>query len=105
MRQLEAQFKEALYQQKSLEQWTAWMMGVVKQALKPYKRNPDFAKSARLFLLKWSLYSSVVIRNLTHRGAETSGSFHLLRLLHEEYMSFITEYQVALETGEPHLQS
>jgi hypothetical protein len=38
---------------------------------------------ARHFLLKRSFYISVVIRNLTHRGAETSSSFHLLSLLHD----------------------
>jgi regulatory factor X 1/2/3 len=103
VRQLQAGFKKTLYQQNSLEQWAAWMRGVVMQVLKPYEGKPNYAKSARHFLLKWSFYTSVVFRNLTLPREETLGSFHLLRLLHDEYMSFLIEHQVALETGDTHI--
>jgi hypothetical protein len=46
------------------------------------------------------LYSSMVIRDLTLRSAASFGSFHLIRLLYDEYMFFLIEHQVALETGE-----
>ncbi|XP_023723000.1 DNA-binding protein RFX2 isoform X3 [Cryptotermes secundus] len=100
VQQLEADFKKTLHQQNSLEQWAAWLKGVVTQVLKPYEGKPNFAKAARQFLLKWSFYSSMVIRDLTLRSAASFGSFHLIRLLYDEYMFFLIEHQVALETGE-----
>jgi regulatory factor X 1/2/3 len=56
VQQLEADFKVTLQQQNSLEQWAAWLKGVVTQVLKPYEGKPNFAKAARQFLLKWSFY-------------------------------------------------
>ncbi|KDR21076.1 Transcription factor RFX3, partial [Zootermopsis nevadensis] len=100
VQQLEADFKVTLQQQSSLEEWAAWLKGVVTQVLKPYEGKPNFAKAARQFLLKWSFYSSMVIRDLTLRSAASFGSFHLIRLLYDEYMFFLIEHQVALETGE-----
>jgi regulatory factor X 1/2/3 len=41
----------------------------------------------------------MVIRDLTLRSAASFGSFHLIRLLYDEYMFFLIEHQVALETG------
>ncbi|KAK0090325.1 hypothetical protein PV326_004160 [Microctonus aethiopoides] len=99
VQRLEADFKVTLQQQNSLEQWAVWLKGVVTQVLKPYDGKPTFAKAARQFLLKWSFYSSMVIRDLTLRSAASFGSFHLIRLLYDEYMFYLIEHQVAIATG------
>ncbi|XP_048505807.1 DNA-binding protein RFX2 isoform X13 [Athalia rosae] len=99
VQRLEADFKVTLQQQNSLEQWAVWLKGVVTQILKPYEGKPTFAKAARQFLLKWSFYSSMVIRDLTLRSAASFGSFHLIRLLYDEYMFYLIEHQVAIATG------
>ena len=41
------------------------------------------------------LFSSMVIRDLTLRSAASFGSFHLIRLLYDEYMFYIVEQRVA----------
>lgn len=46
------------------------------------------------------MHSSMVIRDLTLRSAASFGSFHLIRLLYDEYMFYLIEHQVALATGE-----
>ncbi|XP_066247935.1 transcription factor RFX3 isoform X2 [Euwallacea similis] len=97
--QFENDFKLTLQQQNSLEQWASWLKNVVKNALKPYEGRPSFSKAARQFLLKWSFYSSMVIRDLTLRSAASFGSFHLIRLLYDEYMFYLIEHQVAEATG------
>ncbi|XP_043289835.1 DNA-binding protein RFX2 isoform X2 [Venturia canescens] len=99
VQRLEADFKLTLQQQNSLEQWAVWLKGVVTQVLKPYEGKPTFVKAARQFLLKWSFYSSMVIRDLTLRSAASFGSFHLIRLLYDEYMFYLIEHQVAIATG------
>uniref|UniRef100_A0A8C5ES63 RFX-type winged-helix domain-containing protein n=1 Tax=Gouania willdenowi TaxID=441366 RepID=A0A8C5ES63_GOUWI len=97
---LEQDFKATLQQQSSLEQWAAWLENVVTQVLKPYEHRPSFPRAARQFLLKWSFYSSMVIRDLTLRSAASFGSFHLIRLLYDEYMFYLVEHRVAQVTGE-----
>ncbi|MCL4126244.1 UNVERIFIED_CONTAM: hypothetical protein GTU68_015656 [Idotea baltica] len=96
---LEEDFKATLQQQNSLEQWAEWLQTVVDQTLVPQEGNPDFSKHARQFLLKWSFYSSMVIRDLTLRSAASFGSFHLIRLLFDEYMFYLVEHKVASSMG------
>lgn len=98
--QLEQDFKKTLQHQTSLEQWASWLEEVVNKALSLHESSPDFPKAARQFLLKWSFYSSMVIRDLTLRSAASFGSFHLIRLLYDEYMFYLVEHKVAAATGE-----
>ena len=41
----------------------------------------------------------MVIRDLTLRSAASFGSFHLIRLLYDEYMFFLIEHKVADALG------
>ncbi|XP_028442477.1 DNA-binding protein RFX2 isoform X2 [Perca fluviatilis] len=100
VQRLEQDFKVTLQQQSSLDQWATWLDNVVSQVLKPHQGGPSFPKAARQFLLKWSFYSSMVIRDLTLRSAASFGSFHLIRLLYDEYMFYLVEHRVAQATGE-----
>uniref|UniRef100_A0A3Q0RIV6 Regulatory factor X1 n=1 Tax=Amphilophus citrinellus TaxID=61819 RepID=A0A3Q0RIV6_AMPCI len=101
IQRLEQDFKATLQQQNSLEQWATWLDSVVSQVLKPYEHNPlAFPKAAKVFLLNWSFYSSMVIRDLTLRSAASFGSFHLIRLLYDEYMYYLIEHRVAQAKGE-----
>ncbi|XP_029889191.1 DNA-binding protein RFX2 isoform X4 [Aquila chrysaetos chrysaetos] len=100
VQKLEQDFKLTLQQQSSLDQWASWLDNVVTQVLKHHEGSPTFPKAARQFLLKWSFYSSMVIRDLTLRSAASFGSFHLIRLLYDEYMFYLVEHRVAQATGE-----
>uniref|UniRef100_A0A4W3IHP7 DNA-binding protein RFX2 n=1 Tax=Callorhinchus milii TaxID=7868 RepID=A0A4W3IHP7_CALMI len=100
VQRLEQDFKLTLQQQSSLDQWATWLDNVVNQVLKSHEGSASFPKAARQFLLKWSFYSSMVIRDLTLRSAASFGSFHLIRLLYDEYMFYLVEHRVALATGE-----
>ncbi|XP_075872140.1 DNA-binding protein RFX2-like [Nelusetta ayraudi] len=51
-------------------------------------------------LLPLASRSSMVIRDLTLRSAASFGSFHLIRLLYDEYMFYLVEHRVAQATGE-----
>lgn len=41
----------------------------------------------------------MVIRDLTLRSAASFGSFHLIRLLYDEYMFYLIEHKVAQVSG------
>lgn len=99
VQKLEGEFKTALQQQNTLEQWATWLGQVVDNALVAYCGKPEYERAARQFLLNWSFYSSMVIRDLTLRSAASFGSFHLIRLLYDEYMFFIIEHKVAEATN------
>jgi len=95
VQRLEQNFKETLQQQASLETWASWLEGVVETALAPHQGKPGFSSAARQFLLRWSFYSSMVIRDLTLRSAASFGSFHLIRLLYDEFMFYLVEHRIA----------
>lgn len=61
VQQLEADFKQTLQQQNSLEEWATWLKSVVDNCLKQYRDTPNFTKEARQFLLKWSFYRYILI--------------------------------------------
>lgn len=71
VQRLEQDFKLTLQQQNSLEQWAAWLDGVVTQVLRPYQGSAGFPKAAKLFLLKWSFYRCAAAAG---RGAEPEDS-------------------------------
>lgn len=56
VQRLEQDFKMTLQQQSSLDQWAAWLDGVVSEVLKPHEGSASFPRAARQFLLKWSFY-------------------------------------------------
>lgn len=41
----------------------------------------------------------MIIRDLTLRSAASFGSFHLIRLLYDEYMFYLVEHKVAKAVG------
>ncbi|XP_049866348.1 DNA-binding protein RFX2-like isoform X2 [Pectinophora gossypiella] len=98
---LEADFKATLGRGASLEQWAAWLEGCVRGALAAHERAHDYTQRARRLLLHWSFYSSLVIRELTLRSAASFGSFHLIRLLYDEYVSYVIERRVAAHSASP----
>lgn len=95
---LENDFKQTLAQQQSLEQWAQWLESVVAMVLEQHQGHSTYPKAARQFLLNWSFYSSMIIRDLTLRSAASFGSFHLIRLLYDEYMFYLIEHKVAEHT-------
>ncbi|KAF6768771.1 hypothetical protein AHF37_09942, partial [Paragonimus kellicotti] len=50
-------------------------------------------------LVNGSFVGSMVIRDLTLRSAASFGSFHLIRLLYDEYIFYLVEHKVAAHLG------
>lgn len=94
---LENEFKDSLrnHSQWSLEVWIAWLDSTATLLLHEYEGTDKYAKMAREFLLKWTFMCSSIVRDLTLRSAPTFGSFHLIRLLYDEYMCYLIEIKIA----------
>ncbi|CAF1309168.1 unnamed protein product [Didymodactylos carnosus] len=106
VQRFESDFKQQLQSQSTVEQWAQWLDDVVVNILKPHHNSPTttydlqtYTKMAKQFLLNWSFYCSMVIRDLTLRSAASFGSFHLIRLLYDEYMFYLIEHKIAAYTG------
>ncbi|XP_069132306.1 DNA-binding protein RFX6-like [Argopecten irradians] len=93
------EFKELLRKQATVEACTEWLDGVVElKVIKPSKQNGrSFKKRASSFLLKWSFFGARVMHNLTLNNATSFGSFHLIRMLLDEYVLMAVETQLAME--------
>jgi len=94
---LDSEFKTILGAPADLETWAEWLQSVVNKVLIPSSKESreTFVEPARQFLKNWSFYSSLIIRDLTLRSAASFGSFHLIRLLFDEYMFYLVEQKVA----------
>ncbi|KAF6020630.1 RFX2 [Bugula neritina] len=99
VRNIETKFKDFLQGEHSLEEWRDWLEKILDETLGSYEGKESYSRAARNFLLKWSFYSSMVIRDLTLRSAVSFGSFHLIRLLYDEYMFYLVEHKVAAATS------
>ena len=117
VRAFELEFQTNLEEHKGLEEWADWLQTVVRASVDEGDDaaaamqedtateggsdqgdavHARAAQRARAFLLAWSFYSSLIIRDLTLRSAISFGSFHLLRLLFDEYTFFLVEQEIGV---------
>ncbi|PIK62355.1 putative DNA-binding protein RFX6 [Apostichopus japonicus] len=88
-------FRELLKKQATVEAFTEWLDQVVEtKVIKPSKQNgKSLKKRAQDFLLKWSFFGARVMHNLTLNNAKSFASFHLIRMLLDEYILLAVESQ------------
>ncbi|XP_038053265.1 DNA-binding protein RFX6-like isoform X2 [Patiria miniata] len=93
------EFKELLKKQATVEAFTEWLDQVVEsKVIKPGKQNGrSMKKRAQDFLLKWSFFGARVMHNLTLNNAQSFASFHLIRMLLDEYILLAVEQQFNTE--------
>ncbi|XP_076307282.1 DNA-binding protein RFX6-like isoform X2 [Tachypleus tridentatus] len=95
-------FKEQLRRQATVENFIEWLDTVVEQKIiKPSRQNGrSLKKRAQDFLLKWSFFGARIMHNLTLNRAASFASFHLLRMLLDEYLLLAIESQFEQEKEE-----
>ncbi|CAG5087566.1 Oidioi.mRNA.OKI2018_I69.PAR.g11573.t2.cds [Oikopleura dioica] len=74
----------------SFDDWHAFLVKSIDSCL-PERSHPNYSEKAKKFIMSWSYYSSMVIRDLTLRSVQTFGSFHLIRMLLDELVSHVIE--------------
>eukprot|EP01135_Chromosphaera_perkinsii_P004185 Nk52_evm4s271 gene=Nk52_evmTU4s271 len=101
---IEQEFKANVEKHASLEEFASWLNDVSNRCLAPHFQDERFPSIARSFLMKWSFYSSLVIRDLTLRSASSFGSFHLMRLLYDEYIFYLVERHICKNSNSANVQ-
>lgn len=74
-----------------LSSWIAWVEGCTEQCLSMTAASDSIEAAGRSLVMRWSLFTSLLLRDLTLKGGQSFGSFHLLRLLLDEYAMFYVE--------------
>ncbi|XP_036406520.1 DNA-binding protein RFX6 [Megalops cyprinoides] len=89
------ELKDLLKKNATVESFIEWLDTVVEQkVIKPSKQNGrSMKKRAQDFLLKWSFFGARVMHTLTLNNATSFGSFHLIRMLLDEYILLAIETQ------------
>ncbi|XP_069829781.1 DNA-binding protein RFX6 [Dendropsophus ebraccatus] len=89
------ELKDLLKKNATVESFIEWLDNVVEQrVIKASKQNgKSLKKRAQDFLLKWSFFGARVMHNLTLNNAASFGSFHLIRMLLDEYILLAVETQ------------
>ena len=93
---------ELLSRQAPLQSWLEWAEGCADQCL-AMSTNNGLEEAGRALILRWSFFTSLLLRDLTLKGGHSFGSFHLLRLLLDEYVMFYVERRI--DDFHRHLQS
>ncbi|KAL9978484.1 hypothetical protein ACROYT_G016005 [Oculina patagonica] len=95
-------FVELLREQAPLESYVEWLDQLVEtKIIRPCEgTGDDFKSRAQEFLLRWSFLGARLMHNLTLNASSYFGSFHLIRMLLDEYMLLVIETKFYNETEE-----
>ncbi|PJF18260.1 DNA-binding RFX-type winged-helix domain-containing protein [Paramicrosporidium saccamoebae] len=89
---IEVSFKAFLLEGASLPQWTQWLETMTEQCISvELVANVTLEEAARTLMLRWSFLATTIMRDLTLRSASSFGSYHLLRLIFDEYIMHVLE--------------
>ncbi|XP_055354223.1 DNA-binding protein RFX2-like isoform X2 [Paramacrobiotus metropolitanus] len=88
------EFKALLSEYDACERWPTWIEKILDTVLGNCTKT-TVTDVSQEFCQKWSYFSSLVIRDLTLRSAASFGSFHLIRLLFDEYVVYAVEQRTA----------
>ena len=89
---VEDSFRRHLVEGVPIEQWACWLENLVENTLSAeLSMGVELNNSACGLVLRWSHFTSLLLRDLTLRSANSFGSFHLLRMFLDEYVAFYLE--------------
>ncbi|KAI8372832.1 RFX DNA-binding domain-containing protein [Radiomyces spectabilis] len=84
----------------NLDRWMVWTENLVDRYMSRYQSRQvtdcnQVLFQAKQLVLKWTLYSSLIMRDLTMRSAASFGSFHILRLFLDDHVLYVVEDCIA----------
>lgn len=89
---IEASFRTYLQDGVSLHVWSTWIENITEQCISGEQvLGASLEDACSTVILRWTFYSSMIMRDLTLRSAASFGSFHLLNLLFNEYLMYSME--------------
>ncbi|XP_032220990.2 DNA-binding protein RFX6 isoform X3 [Nematostella vectensis] len=92
-REFMEEFRELLANQSCVESYVEWLDKTVEQKViqSCVESGLEFKNRAQEFLLRWSFLGARLMHSLTLNASSCFGSFHLLRMLLDEYILLVIE--------------
>ncbi|XP_054706636.1 transcription factor RFX4-like [Uloborus diversus] len=86
-------FESLLEEESPIENYIEWLESLVNKCAihASGRRKCGNRRLGRQFLLLWSAFGTRVIRDMTLHSAASFGSYHLLRLMFDDYVLFLVE--------------
>jgi len=66
-----------------------------------YDQNLEFVKDTKKIYVEWCMYSSLILREMTLKGACSFGIFQLVRTLIDDYIMYCIKIQIGKIYGKP----
>ncbi|ORX82037.1 hypothetical protein K493DRAFT_342260 [Basidiobolus meristosporus CBS 931.73] len=95
---MEIDIKQLLQTSAQLDQWASWVESICDKFIGE-NLNPEGIANAQAFVLKWSYFGSLVVRDLSIRSAQSFGSFQILKLFIDDYVYHLAQKQIAQATS------
>ncbi|ORZ13055.1 hypothetical protein BCR42DRAFT_378195 [Absidia repens] len=99
---LEGDITQLLNTKSNLNQWMDWVERLVEKFVPRYPRIHDiqddenYIKEAKQFLLKWKMYTSLVMQQFYLKTVSTVGSFQTLQFFFDDLVLYRVEERIAL---------
>eukprot|EP00045_Choanoeca_perplexa_P013645 m.155306 g.155306 ORF g.155306 m.155306 type:complete len:907 (+) comp16410_c0_seq5:316-3036(+) len=87
-------FSQLLARHTPLDKYVQWFAALLDNCVM-VRTGPVFQRRAKQFLLIFNYYTSLVTRDLRRRNAMSFSSFHLVKMLFDEYFTFLIERRLA----------
>lgn len=84
----------------TIHHWITFIDSLSDDHLLNIDNSKDFVFQSRQFILKTNFYCSLILRELTLQHAPSLGSFHLLQLFIEEYLSYRLEQKISFSLNQ-----
>ncbi|XP_072045759.1 DNA-binding protein RFX6-like [Amphiura filiformis] len=88
-----SEFAGLLNKQAPLQAYIEWIDSIIDRCVLQLSDDKPLEARAADFMLKWSFYTSKLVRDLTLHSAISFGSFHLLNMTLSEYTLLVLEGQ------------
>ncbi|KAI8136931.1 RFX DNA-binding domain-containing protein [Fennellomyces sp. T-0311] len=87
----------------TLDHWISWMEGIVERYMTAHMGHERgyYLFYAKQFVLKWSFYTDLLLRDMTLRSTATIDQFRILGLFFDELMLFLVESRIAKMLSSP----
>ncbi|RWS26057.1 transcription factor RFX4-like protein [Leptotrombidium deliense] len=88
------EFERLIEEDSPIESFLEWLDVLLRNCVlyPSIKKKVSIRYLARQFLFLWSSFASRTIREMTLHSASSFGSFHLLRLMFDDYILYLMEY-------------
>ncbi|XP_033645716.1 DNA-binding protein RFX6-like, partial [Asterias rubens] len=94
------EFESLLSKQAPLEAFVEWIDSLIDRFVLKDDKLSEYSDRSASFMLKWTFFTSKIVRDLTLKSAVSFGSLHVVHMMLTEYTFLVIESQHDKQTHE-----